>query len=74
MSPPGEPLAPWSLPSPLAPRFGVTAYAVVVTAMAVARQAGVTKLQMVTDPSAELDVGALDQAAAAGTPAGGAAP
>jgi len=36
-------------------------YAVVVTAMAVAREAGVTKLQMLTDPSAALDISKLDE-------------
>jgi biopolymer transport protein TolR len=51
-------------------------YGIVVTAMAVARQAGVTKLQMLTDPTAVIDVGELDGAAAAApaAPAGGATP
>jgi biopolymer transport protein TolR len=35
-------------------------YAVVVTAMAVAREAGVIKLQMLTDPGAQLDLAGLD--------------
>jgi biopolymer transport protein TolR len=35
-------------------------YAVVVTAMAVAQQAGVGKLQLLSDPGANLDLGALD--------------
>lgn len=35
-------------------------YAVVVTAMAAAQQAGVVKLQMRTDPNANLDYGELD--------------
>jgi biopolymer transport protein TolR len=43
-------------------------YAVVVTAMAVAQGAGVTKLQMLTDASAELDLAALDAAAGAAAP------
>ncbi len=47
-------------------------YSVVVTAMAVARQAGVTKLQMVTDPGAKLDLATLDQAAAVAAPTGAA--
>lgn len=38
-------------------------YAVVVTAMAAAQNAGVVKLQMRTDPAANLDYGSLDQAA-----------
>ncbi|MCP4443943.1 MAG: biopolymer transporter ExbD [Myxococcales bacterium] len=46
-------------------------YAVVVTAMAAAQNAGVVKLQMRTDPAANLDYGALDKAA--GLPADGAA-
>ncbi|MBL4635429.1 MAG: biopolymer transporter ExbD [Kofleriaceae bacterium] len=37
-------------------------YAVVVTAMAAAQQAGVSKLQMRTDPTANLDYGQLDKA------------
>ncbi len=45
-------------------------YAVVVTAMAAAQNAGVVKLQMRTDPAANLDYGALDKAA--GTAADGA--
>ncbi len=46
-------------------------YAVVVTAMAAAQNAGVVKLQMRTDPAANLDYGALDTAAGpALTPAG----
>jgi biopolymer transport protein TolR len=36
-------------------------YAVIVTAMAAAQQAGVAKLQMRTDQKANLDYGALDQ-------------
>lgn len=39
-------------------------YAVVVTAMAVAQEAGVTKLQMLTDPDADLDLASLDAEAA----------
>jgi biopolymer transport protein TolR len=35
-------------------------YAVVVTAMAVAQQAGVGKLQLLSDPGAQLDLTALD--------------
>ncbi len=35
-------------------------YNVVVTAMAIARKAGVTKLMMLTDPAASLDLAALD--------------
>jgi len=35
-------------------------YSVVVTAMAVAQQAGVGKLQLVSDPGAELDLKSLD--------------
>lgn len=38
-------------------------YAVVVTAMAAAQNAGVIKLQMRTDSNANLDYGSLDQAA-----------
>ena len=45
-------------------------YSVVVTAMAAAQQAGVIKLQMRTDPSANLDYGELDKGVAN---AGGAA-
>lgn len=41
-------------------------YAVVVTAMAAAQNAGVAKLQMRTDPGANLDYGTLDSSAAAG--------
>jgi biopolymer transport protein TolR len=37
-------------------------YGVVVTAMATARKSGVAKLMMLTDPSAELDLGKLDKA------------
>ncbi len=40
-------------------------YAVVVTAMAAAQQAGVSKLQMRTDPAANLDYTSLDTAAGA---------
>jgi biopolymer transport protein TolR len=52
-------------------------YAVVVTAMAVAREAGVIKLQMLTDPGAQLDLSALDAelgGAPAPPPGGGADP
>lgn len=38
-------------------------YSVVVTAMAVAQEAGVTKLQMLTDSTAKLDVASLDSGA-----------
>jgi len=41
-------------------------YAVVVTAMAAAQQAGVSKLQMRTDPTANLDYGQLDKASRGG--------
>ena len=41
-------------------------YAVVVTAMAVAREAGVVKLQMLTDPAAQLDLKELDKAPVGG--------
>jgi biopolymer transport protein TolR len=47
-------------------------YGVVVTAMAVARQAGVTKLQMLTDAAAALDLGELDRAVGPATGAAGA--
>jgi biopolymer transport protein TolR len=47
-------------------------YGVVVTAMAVARQAGVVKLQMLTDAAAELDLGELDKVGAPTAPEGGA--
>lgn len=48
-------------------------YAVVVTAMAAAQNAGVVKLQMRTDPAANLDYGMLDEATGSGAePAGGA--
>ncbi len=56
-------------------------YAVVVTAMALAQQAGVGKLQLLSDPGAQLDPAALDSgkmaqgqepAAGGGPPAGGA--
>ena len=40
-------------------------YSVVVTAMAAAQQAGVVKLQMRTDPAANLDYTALDEAVGA---------
>ena len=40
-------------------------YSVVVTAMAAAQQAGVAKLQMRTDPSANLDYSSLDEASQA---------
>ena len=53
MSPPGEPLAPWSLPSPLAPRFGVTAYAVVATAMALIEVVASYVLDPVPEPGSE---------------------
>jgi biopolymer transport protein TolR len=43
-------------------------YSVVVTAMAVAQKAGVTKLQMLTDSNAELDLASLDAAGAAAAP------
>ena len=36
------------------------AYSVVVTAMAAAQKAGVAKLQMLTDPTAQLDLAELD--------------
>ena len=50
-------------------------YGVVVAAMAMARQAGVAKLQMLTDPSEVMAPEDLDaQAAAAGTAAPAAAP
>ena len=45
-------------------------YAVVVTAMAAAQNAGVVKLQMRTDPAANLDYGSLDETAAAAGAAG----
>ena len=48
-------------------------YAVVVTAMAAAQNAGVVKLQMRTDPAANLDYSALDSASGAAPPAGAAA-
>ncbi len=48
-------------------------YAVVVTAMAAAQQAGVSKLQMRTDPAANLDYGQLDKASGGGVE-GGVAP
>jgi len=47
-------------------------YAVVVTAMAAAQNAGVVKLQMRTDPAANLDYGALDKAASANSEPGAA--
>jgi biopolymer transport protein ExbD len=47
-------------------------YAVVVTAMAAAQNAGVVKLQMRTDPAANLDYGALDKAAGANSEPGAA--
>jgi biopolymer transport protein TolR len=50
-------------------------YGVVVTAMAVARNAGVAKVMMLTDPSEQLQITELDQTAqAAGAPAAGGAP
>ena len=50
-------------------------YAVVVTAMAVAQEAGVGKLQMLSDPGAQLDLRSLDtgEIKAGAPPAGGAA-
>jgi biopolymer transport protein TolR len=45
-------------------------YAVVVTAMAAAQNAGVVKLQMRTDPAANLDYGSLDETAAAAAASG----
>lgn len=44
-------------------------YGVVVTAMAIAKQAGVVKVMMLTDPAAEMKVEDLDQTAGQG-PAG----
>jgi biopolymer transport protein TolR len=38
-------------------------YGVVVTAMSIARNAGITKVMMLTDPSGDLNLGDLDQAA-----------
>ena len=52
-------------------------YAVVVTAMAVANNAGVTKLQMLTDATAQLEIERLDEgigAALGPAPAAGGAP
>ena len=45
-------------------------YAVVVTAMAVAQQAGVGKLQLLSDPGANLDLNALDSGQMDGPPPG----
>ena len=45
-------------------------YAVVMTAMAVAQQAGVGKLQLLSDPGAQLDLAALDSGQVAAGPAG----
>ncbi len=45
-------------------------YAVVVTAMAAAQNAGVIKLQMRTDPGANLDYGTLDESAGTGAGTG----
>ena len=53
MRTPGEPPAPWSLPSPLAPRFGVIAYAVVVTAMALIEVVASYVLDPVPQPGSE---------------------
>ena len=39
-------------------------YGVVVTAMAIAKNAGVTKVMMLTDPADHLDLGELDKTAA----------
>jgi biopolymer transport protein TolR len=36
-------------------------YSVIVTAMAAAKDAGIEKVQLLTDPAAKLDVGVLDQ-------------
>jgi biopolymer transport protein TolR len=36
-------------------------YGIVITAMAAARQAGVMKVQMLTDPAEQLDLGELDR-------------
>jgi biopolymer transport protein TolR len=44
-------------------------YAVVITAMAAAQQAGVVKIQMLTDSSQELDLAKLDEQEAAAGPA-----
>jgi biopolymer transport protein TolR len=44
------------------------AYGVVVTAMAVAKHAGVDRVLLVTDPSVQVPLGELDQAAAAQAP------
>ena len=49
-------------------------YGVVVTAMATARKAGVAKLMMLTDPSAELDLAALDKSRTDTVPAAAAVP
>lgn len=47
-------------------------YAVVVTAMATAKSAGVEKVMMLTDPSEQIDLGKLDEISAAAGPAGAA--
>jgi len=44
-------------------------YAVVVTAMATAKGAGVEKVMMLTDPSEQIDLGKLDEISAAAGPA-----
>ena len=44
-------------------------YAVVITAMAAAQQAGVVKLQMLTDSTQELDLSQLENLAGAAGPA-----
>jgi biopolymer transport protein TolR len=48
-------------------------YSIVVTAMAVAKDAGVSKVMMLTDPTQNLKLDELDASAAPATPAGGAA-
>ncbi|HTE50993.1 MAG TPA: biopolymer transporter ExbD, partial [Kofleriaceae bacterium] len=49
-------------------------YGVVVTAMAVAQEAGVGKLQLLSDPTAQLDLGSLDSGKLAPSPAAGEPP
>lgn len=43
-------------------------YGVVVTAMATAKQAGVVKVMMLTDPSDQIELGTLDEQAATAAP------
>jgi biopolymer transport protein TolR len=48
-------------------------YGVVVTAMAIAKTAGVTKVMMLTDPSEHLDLAELDRSSPASAPSAGGA-